>query len=174
MESTGTKPKKVKRPKVNPEPWKLLWTKCECGRCPQEPIRRDAIQGPRWPAPHVGIVAMYELARKDDAKRYECCCECWWEIHAPPPREQRPISEIMALDEGLTIKVRRHREPREKRALVSGCELCGGMRPRGDRFCLKCRAVAMDVERITGEHVTAHLDPEKPDEWRAIRDGLKV
>jgi hypothetical protein len=94
---------------------------CRCGKCKG---RR------KWPSPLVvgGI-------------NFECAVEQGLVVlgDEPTPDRHKPVDRVIAFLSGLS----QHR-PREKRPAyerVPGCEGCGAMRPKGMRFCGKCRRV---------------------------------
>ena len=96
-------------------------TACTCRKC------RNA--GRRWPSTHVGSVGV--------------SYDCFLERQALPHVERARMTEGEALSEGLTIIKRiGPRAPKPAPVLVAGCEMCEGLRVKGDRYCLACWEVA--------------------------------
>jgi len=92
--------------------------------------------------------------------------ECYMQEAAPPDAERRPKiqrDEGWGHTQGLTI----HGPMRP--VMVVGCELCGGLRPRGQHYCLNCFGWAKIIEYLTDRPAAASLDPNHPELWPAIR-----
>ena len=86
-----------------------------------------------WPRPHVGSVGI----------SFDCFVEGTdIEPNDPAYARDRAVHNGEAMGAGMTIKRRRQRPPAECQVLVAGCEGCeDGMKPRGERYCMKCRAI---------------------------------
>jgi hypothetical protein len=90
---------------------------CQCGHC--RGLRK-------FPEPYLFVRSQWSY-------------DCFLERHPPVPIDERgPKTEEQAEDHGLTVKKRRTKPQKQIFVLVSGCEGCDGLRPKGDRFCLAC------------------------------------
>lgn len=91
--------------------------------------------------------------------------------------ERVTMTKSWAIDEGLTeLKPDRNHKNHNKRrgsSMVSGCLLCGGMRLRGEKYCMHCWKVYIQpIEAATGKSAMEFLDPEQPESWREVKKGL--
>ena len=101
-------------------------TPCDCSHC-----RRRR----KWPNVNFGSTGI--------------SYECFTLEFMRPASDKRAMTDDEARYLGLH-KVRRQSSRGEIKVLVAGCERCEGLRPRGERYCMACRALVKREMREAG------------------------